>query len=147
MRAPRSAIFTCAVAAALTVAGVAAARLPGGARYAGKTDEGKRVSLRLSASGRSISSLVISYRVTCDDGGAGDTSTSAHVRLHRDGTFSLRARYTGTRDGSDNRVRLRGRVTRRRASGTFSLTAEGRGPAGTVRCKSSRVRWSARRVP
>jgi hypothetical protein len=125
------------------------ARLPGGARYVGETEEGRDVTVRLGDSGRYVARLRISYRLTCDNGAEGTPSTTVFDIPIRDrGRFSYKGTYRGREDGARNRVELRGRVTRRVAKGTFLLTATGR-PEGSdekVRCQTQRVSWRAARA-
>jgi hypothetical protein len=138
------------IATGLVVAATpAAAKLPGGARYAGVTEEGHDVGLRLGKSGRYVARLRIEYQVTCDSGAAGKTSTTVFdVRIRDRGRFAYKGSYIGREDGSKNRFTLRGQVTRRLAKGTFRLTATGRPPGSDerVRCESDRVSWRAERT-
>lgn len=137
----RSAI---SVAALFTLAAVpvALASMPArGARYSGKTSEGLRVGLRVSGDGRYVAHMQIRYRVTCAGGATGTPSTELFdLRLDRHGRFRFRGTYTGRVDGSKNHVHLRGSVSRRRATGSFSLTAKRK----KLHCHSGRVAWHAR---
>ena len=140
-----------AVAAAALLAGAAPAEssLSGDARYSGQTEEGLHVGLRLGESGRHVARLRITYHVACDNGAEGTPSTTVFdVRIRRGGRFSYKGAYRGRVDGSRNQVTLRGKVTRRVARGTFLLTATGTSEDSgeTVRCRSKRVSWRAKRV-
>ena len=136
-------------AVSLGAAASADARLPGGARYAGETEEGRDVSVRLGESGRLVARLRISYTLTCDNGAEGTPSTTVFDIPIRDrGRFSYKGTYRGREDGARNRVELSGRVTRRVAKGTFQLTARGR-PEGSdekVVCRTELLSWRAERV-
>lgn len=135
-------------AALLAMAAPAAARVPAGAHYAGETEEGHRVALRVSDDGRYVARLRIVYDVTCDNGAEGTPSTTVFdVPIRRRGRFSYKGTYTGREDGSRNRVTLSGRVRRTVARGTFVLRATGT-PEGSdekVHCRSQEVSWRAER--
>jgi hypothetical protein len=132
------------LAALLTLAAVPVAlgSMPaGGARYSGKTSEGLRVNVRVSGDGRYVAHMRIRYRVTCSGGAKGAPSTDLFdLRLDRHGRFRFKGTYTGRADKSKNHVHLRGSVSRRRATGTFSLTAKRK----KLSCRSGRVVWHAR---
>jgi hypothetical protein len=141
VRRVRSAIFLGA-ATALVVAAAAFAAMPaGGARYAGRTSEHLRVTLRVSGDGAYVAHMRIRFRVKCDDGARGRPSTDlADLRIDRHGGFEFDGTYTGKVDRSRNHVRLQGTISARRASGTFKLTAKRK----KVRCHSARITWHAR---
>ena len=134
--------------AALAPAAAPAADPRGGERYSGETDDALAVSVRVARDGRHLARFAIRYRVTCDNGAEGPVTTEVFdVRIRRGGTFAYSGIYRKRVDRSRNYVRLRGRISRRAASGTFSLSAVGRpeGADGRVRCRSGVVRWRAER--
>jgi hypothetical protein len=147
----RSVVIAIAVAALTAPAAVAvAAKVPRGAQYAGKTDEGLDVALRASKSGLRVARLRINYRVSCDNGAQGTPSTDVFdMRIGRGGGFGYRGSYIGRVDHSRNRVVLRGKIGAQAASGTFALSAVGkpRGSAKPVRCHTKTVSWQATREP
>lgn len=122
--------------------GAADAAAPaGGARYAGTDSDGLPVHLRVSHGAGYVARMTIRYRVTCDDGAQGSPTTNLFdLRIDRHGRFRFNGTYTGHADGSKNHVHMHGRISRRRASGTFVLD----GKRGKVRCRSSHVTWHAR---
>jgi hypothetical protein len=139
LRRASSAIFITAV---LALAASALAAMPvGGAHFSGKTSERLAVTLRVSGDGRYVARMHIRYRVACSDGATGASTTNLFdLRIDRHGRFRFDGTYTGRVDKSKNRVRMHGTVSRRRATGTFSLKAKRK----KVRCHSARVRWHAR---
>jgi hypothetical protein len=139
VRRVRSAIFLAALFALVPPA--LAARPVGGERYSGKTSERLGVTLRVSPDDRYVAHMRIRYRVKCDDGASGTPSTSLFdLHLDRHGGFQFNGTYTGRVDRSKNRVRLRGTVSKLRATGTFRLTAK----REKVSCRSARITWHAR---
>ena len=113
----------------------------GGARYSGDTSERLGVKLGISGDARYVAHMHIRYRVSCSDGARGAPTTDLFdLRIDRHGRFAFTGTYTGRVDGSKNHVRMHGRVSRRRATGTFSLKAK----RDKVRCHSRKVRWHAR---
>lgn len=140
-------LLATALAVLVAVPVASAAKLPGGARYEGKTAKGEDVRLRLSGDGRRVARLRIHYRLTCDDGRTGRTYTTImNARLRGDRhTFSARGSYRGSADDSRNFFSVSGRVSKRGASGTFRLRNEAAGDDGGE-CTSGRLRWSASRA-
>ena len=140
MTIARSIALSAAVFALL--AGAAEA-LPGGARYSGDTDENGAVTVRLSSDASRVKRMRIHYTVICNDGkDRKPTYTDIlDARLKRDGTFSGSGSYEGSEGHDLNKFKVSGKVTKRRASGTFSLTST----AGDVRCKTGKLTWSAKR--
>jgi hypothetical protein len=136
----RSIAISAAVFALL--AGAASA-LPGGAKYLGDTDEGGAVSLRLSSDAARVKRMRIHYTVTCNDGKERKPTYTdiLDARLKKDGTFSGSGSYEGSVGNDLNKFRVSGKVTRKRAHGTFSLTST----AGSVRCKTGKLTWSTKR--
>ena len=144
----RWAVAASAVVVALLPAAAPAAVPRGGERYSGETEDALAVSVRVARSGRAVARFAIRYRVTCDNGAEGPVSTEVFdVRIRRGGTFAYTGTYRKRVDRSRNNVRLRGRISRRAASGTFSLSAVGQpeGADGNVRCRSGVLRWRAER--
>jgi hypothetical protein len=146
--ARRTATCIAAIAALTAVPVAAAAKLEGGAQYAGATSDGGAVQLRLSGNGRLVARMRIHYTVRCDNDRTGTTYTTIiNVRIRHATAFSGRGSYTGAADKSLNKFKVSGALTKRHASGTFSLVATG--PAGTgdtVTCKTGRLRWHASRT-
>jgi len=140
------------ISSLLTVVAALALCLPAAwaassARYLAKKDGKVTVALRVS--GRSVTHMTISYRVTCSNGGSAMRSTQlSNLRLNHSGHFSFKGSYTGSQDGSTNHVTMRGEVTKKQADGTFKLSAVGSDPSSgdTVRCHSATVKWRAKRV-
>jgi hypothetical protein len=124
------------------LAGVANA-LPGGAKYIGDTDEGGVVSLRLSGNAARVKRMRIHYTVTCNDGKERKPTYTdiLDARLRKDGTFSGSGSYEGSVGGDLNKFKVSGKVTKRTARGTFSLTST----TGSARCKTGKLSWSASR--
>jgi hypothetical protein len=144
-----SSIAVAALTASLALTAGAVAKLPGGARFSGKTEAGMDVALRVSRNAKSVARIRIFYHVTCDNGGEGDTYTDiSNVPLSSRGRFSGKGSYVGSSDHSTNRFEIRGRVGSKRATGTFSLTAKGESQSTLtpVRCKSGDVTWTATRT-
>src|SRR3954447_18138228 len=121
----------------------AADALPGGARYAGDTDDGGAVMVRLSPDAARVKRMRIHYTVTCNDGkNRKPTYTDIlDARVKKDGTFSGSGSYEGSQGHDLNRFKVAGKVTKRKAQGTFSLTST----AGDARCKTGKLTWSAKR--
>lgn len=149
MKIARSTLLCAAATALASAPSALSAALPGGARYAGETDRGGAVTLRLAGDAKRVKRIRIRYSVTCDDGRTGDTYTdvlNAPVgRYHR---FRTAGTYRGSGDGSQNRFKVSGRVSARGARGRFSLTATAT-PAGSaqpVSCRTGGLRWRADRV-
>jgi hypothetical protein len=129
--------------AAFALLAGAADALPGSARYSGRTDEGGAVSVRLSSDASRVKRMRIHYTVTCNDGvDRKPTYTDIlDARLRKDGTFSGSGSYHGSVSDDLNTFKVSGKVTKRRASGTFSLTST----TADVRCKTGKLTWSAKR--
>jgi hypothetical protein len=146
----RSTALCSAVLAVVVAVPIAlAAALPGAARYAGETDDGSPVTLRLTSDARYVKRMRIHYTVACDNGRSGDTYTDIlQVRVHKDHRFSGAGTYQGSGDGSENTFKVSGRLSARRASGRFSLTATGTPADGSdpVHCKTGVLRWHAARA-
>jgi len=136
----RSIAISAAVFALL--AGVASA-LPGGAKYLGDTDEGGAVSLRLSSDAARVKRMRIHYTVTCNDGKERKPTYTdiLDARVKDDGSFSGSGSYQGSVGNDLNKFKVSGKVTKKRARGTFSLTST----AGSVRCKTGKLTWSTKR--
>ena len=125
-----------------------AAALPGGAKYTGKTDDEQAVMLRLSSDAKHVKRMRIHYTVTCDDGRSGDTYTDIlNPKIRSDHSFRGSGMYKGSGDGSENKFKVTGTVSAKRSSGTFSLTATSDSGAqgDTLRCKTGKLTWSAKR--
>jgi hypothetical protein len=139
--------LVAALTVVLAVPIAASAALQGGAKYAGKSDDGLPVTLRLSSDAGRIKKMRIHYEVTCSNGGSGPTYTDIlNPRVKKDGSFKGSGTYRGSSDGSDNVFKVTGTVTKRKASGRFSLKATSKTADGdTLRCKSGSVSWSAKR--
>jgi hypothetical protein len=121
----------------------AADALPGGARYVGDTDDGGAVLVRLNANAARVKRMRIHYTVTCSDhNDRKPTYTDIlDARLKKDGSFSGSGSYEGSQGHDLNTFKVSGKVTARKAHGTFSLTST----AGDVRCKTGKLTWTAKR--
>jgi hypothetical protein len=124
------------------LAGVAEA-LPGGARYLGDTDDGGAVMVRLSQDAARVRRMRIHYTVTCNDHKSRKPTYTdiLDARLKKDGTFSGSGSYQGSVGNDLNKFKVSGKVTARKAHGTFSLTST----AGDVRCKTGKLSWATKR--
>ena len=128
----------------LAVAGA----LPGGAKYAGKTDDEQAVTLRLTSDAKRVKRMRIHYTVTCADGRSGDTYTDIlNPKVRPDHTFRGSGTYKGSGDGSENAFKVTGTISKNKASGTFSLTAtsDSTTQGETLRCKTGKLTWKATR--
>lgn len=133
-----------------TVPAAFGAKLPGGARYEGRTSDGSDMRLRLSGDSRRVARLRIHYKLSCDDGRSGKTYTvimNARLRGKRH-TFRASGSYRGSADRSRNTFSVSGRVTKRGARGKFSLVNKARSTDGEpgVECTSGPLRWRASRL-
>jgi hypothetical protein len=149
MIARSTALPAAAIAALLAVPVALAAGLPARAKYVGKTDDGSAVQLRVSPDSKRVAKMRIHYKVTCDNGDTGRTYTDIlNPRLHSDGSFKGSGTYKGSGDGSTNKFNVVGKLTARKGTGTFSLTAVGtpQGTTGTIRCKTGLLHWQAARA-
>src|SRR3954468_5057662 len=89
-----------------------AAALPGGGKYAGKTDDAQSVTLRLTSDAKRVKKMRIHYTVTCNDGRSGDTYTDIlNPRIRSDHTFRGSGTYKGSGDGSENVFKVTGKVS------------------------------------
>ena len=137
-----------ALCAALLVAAVAVAALPGKAQYSGQTSDNSTIRLRLSGNGKRVAKLRVYYKVTCSDGHSHTTYTDVlNLRLGRGGKFAGKGSYIGSGDGSKNSFKVAGTVTTKKAKGSFALTASGKDPTtgSAVNCKTGSLTWSAAR--
>jgi hypothetical protein len=144
-----TALSSAVLAVVMGVPMALAAALPGGARYTGKTDDGSAVTLRLTSDARYVKRMRIHYTVTCDNGRSGHTYTDIlNARVRKDRRFSGAGSYQGSGDGSENTFKVSGRLSARRASGRFSLTATSTPADGSdpVHCKTGVLRWHASRA-
>jgi hypothetical protein len=121
----------------------AADALPGGARYAGETEDGGAVTVRLSSDASRVKRMRIHYTVTCNDHRERKPTYTdiLDARLKKDGTFSGSGSYMGSVGKDLNKFKVSGKVTARKAHGTFSLTST----AGDVHCKTGKLTWSVKR--
>lgn len=127
---------------------VAAAALTGGAKYAGKTEDGHSVTLNLTSDAGRVKRMRIHYAVTCDDGRSGGTYTDIlNPKIRSDRTFKGAGTYEGSGDGSTNKFHVAGKISKSRASGTFSLTAtsDSGTEGGTLTCETGKISWSVKR--
>jgi hypothetical protein len=145
-----TALLAAALAVVLAVPLAVSAALPGGAKYVGQTNDGQGVLVRLTGDAKHVKRMRIHYTVTCDDQRSGDTYTDIlNLRVRSDNTFRGAGMYTGSGDGSENKFKVTGKLTSKKANGTFSLTATGTPPGsqGTVHCKTGKLTWQATRQP
>ena len=137
-----------ALAAALLVAlplGIALA-LTGGAKYTGKTDDGRSVSLKLSGDTKHVKRFHIRYTVNCDDQMERPSTYTdvLNAKVRSDNTFKASGTYTGSGDKSTNKFKLAGKLFKNKANGTFSLTATA--ADDSVHCNTGKLTWKASRV-
>jgi hypothetical protein len=118
-------------------------------RYRGTTRQHQTLSLKTSRKGIKFS---ITWSANCRDGGprfTGTTSNSKPLRVRRRGAFSAKATFQGAAaDGTKVRyqVAFKGKVRRKRASGSWRLSVSG--PyieGGTYTCTTGSVGWRAKR--
>jgi hypothetical protein len=143
-----TALIAAALVALVAVPLAVGAALPRGAKYAGTTDDNHAAALRLSGDAKLVKRLRINYTVNCDDGSSGDTYTAIlNAKLRSDHSFRASGMYTGSGDGSENVFKATGKVSARKATGTFSLTATTKPDAdgNVVKCKTGKLTWSAKR--
>ena len=143
-----TALPVAALAVLVAVPFAIGAALPGSARYAGKTDDAHAVTLRLTSDAKRVKRMRIHYTVECDDGSSGDTFTDVlNPKVRSDHSFRGSGTYKGSGDGSDNAFKVTGKLSARKASGTFSLTAtiDPGGGEGKLHCKTGKLTWSANR--
>jgi hypothetical protein len=135
--------YTALFAAVSALLAGAAGALPGGARYRGETDQGGTVSVRLSGDATRVRRFRIHYTVTCNNGKKGKPTYTdvLETRLGSDGSFEGENSYRGSVENDLNKFKVSGKVTKRKARGTFSLTSKGDG----TRCKTGKLSWSAKR--
>jgi hypothetical protein len=145
-----TALLAAALAVLVAVPIALGATLPGGTRYEGETGDGSAVKLHLSRSGKLVAAIRVAYMVTCDNGGTGNTYTRVrNLRIGRKHGFSATGKYKGTSDGSTNTFKVAGKLSRRGAVGTFTLTSKGtdKDTGDKVVCKTGLLHWQATRVP
>jgi hypothetical protein len=143
------ALSAVALAMLLVVPIAIGAKLPGGAKYAGKTREGTRVRLTLSKDAGRVKQMRIDYKVSCNNGTGGKTYTVIrNPRVRANATFKGSGKYQGSVGGDTNSFKVSGKLTAKKATGTFSLTSVGKpaGVQGTVRCKTGVLHWRAART-
>lgn len=112
--------------------------------YRGRTSQEKRATLTVRGGNRFNFNIAVRQR--CEGGGRvnGIIRNARVARLRADGSFSYSERGRATIEGLGRgpfRIAVSGRVTRRRASGHFTL----RQSAGGVTCRSGRVTFRAPR--
>jgi hypothetical protein len=139
------------LAALAVLAGVPmafAAKLDGGARYAGQTADGGSVQLRLTGDAKRVASMRIHYTMRCGTGHTESYTDILNAPVRGGKKFTSKGSYTGTSDRSLNRFKVHGALSRQKASGTFSLVYTGKANAkgGSVTCKTGRLRWHAART-
>jgi hypothetical protein len=143
MNSGKTAISAAVLALAVAGPAALAAAPVGGSKYRGQTSAGEPVSLRLNGKATRVKRFRIYYTLKCEDGRTSYTYTDVlNGRLRKDHSFGVSATYTGSSDGSKNSFKLSGKVWKKRASGKFSLTSS----AGKLKCKSGKLKWSAKRT-
>jgi hypothetical protein len=144
-----TALSAVALAMLLAVPIALAAKLPGGAKYAGKARDGTRARLTLSKDAGHVKQMRIDYKVSCNNGTGGRTYTVIrNPRVRANATFKGSGKYMGSVGGDTNWFKVAGKLTARKATGTFSLTSVGKqaGVQGKVRCKTGVLHWRAPRT-
>jgi hypothetical protein len=142
------ALSAVALAMLLPVPVALAVTLPGSAKYAGKVRDGTRVRLTLSKNAGHVKQMRIDYKVSCDNGTGGRTYTVIrNPRVRANATFKGSGKYQGSVGGDTNWFKVSGKLTAKKATGTFSLTSVGTpaGVQGKVRCKTGLLHWRAAR--
>ncbi len=127
---------------ALLGATLAEAVAPG--TYRGQTSQERRATLTVKGGNRFDFNIAVRQRCEGEGTVNGVIRNARTARLRADGSFSYTERGRATIEGLGRgpyRIALGGRVTRRRASGHFTL----RQSAGGVTCRSGRVTFRARR--
>jgi hypothetical protein len=118
-------------------------------RFAGKTSQGKKLSLKFAKKGVKFS---IPWSANCHDGGqafTGTTANSRSLRMRRKGSFSYRGSFVDkAADGQPVRyaVTVKGKLRGKRARGSWSLAVAGPyAEGGNYSCSTGTVKWSAKR--
>lgn len=139
----------CFVLGAATVA--LAAGPSAGTRYAGRTSQHRALALRISSTARTVRTFSISWRAPCRLRDRADEGSSriSFLRIRPDRRFGNRGSFRSASGGglvAYVTESLRGRFTPRgRAFGSFTASAVFRRRGRYVtRCRTGRVRWSAR---
>ena len=145
-------IAPLATAVALACAGAAVATGLDRAHYAGSSPDQTTTRLRLSSDGKRVAKMRIFYPLVCDGQRAGRTYTDIYpIPLRRDRSFTGRGHYYGSTNHWLNKFVVKGKLSSRRARGTFSLRESGTNPVtgASVHCQSGStgsVVWTASRV-
>ena len=134
-----------AAATALLAAPVALA-LTGGTKYSGKTSDDRAVSLRLTSDAKHVKRFHIRYTVDCDDDEPRKPTYTdvLNAKVRSDNTFRASGTYKGSGDNSTNKFRLAGELTKRKASGTFSLKATS--ADDSIHCTTGKLSWTAKKT-
>jgi hypothetical protein len=140
-------LIPAAIAALALTAPAALAALRGGARYAGTTSDGSAVTLKLAGNAKSVKRMRIHYDLNCNKGRSAHTYTDiTGPRVHKDRSFSVSGKYTGTKDGSKNTFHVSGKLSAGKAHGKFSLTSTTKGGGkNKLTCKTGKLTWTAKR--
>lgn len=142
--ARRRALAVLGLVAVIGLLGAALAVAVAPGTYRGKTSQDRRATLVVRAEDRFDFNIAVRQR--CEGGGtvSGIIRNARTARLRADGSFAYSERGRATIKGLGRgpyRIAVSGRVTRRRATGNFTL----RQSAGDVTCRSGRVTFRARR--
>ena len=130
---------------------VALLLLPGSAlaeSYSGKTSQrGGKVAFKTSRGKVSSFRATVSWRCREGERFTNTATIRPSMRVSRRGRFG--GRHKNRRHPDAGAARVRGRLSGRRARGSFTATLRFTGdnpdPKGTALCSTGRVRWSARR--
>jgi hypothetical protein len=122
-----------------------------GSGYAGASDDGGALSIRLDHDGKRLRSFFIDFRIACGSLTFRYSFEHEGIKVRRDGRFSKRGLSGLGLVGPENssasgRYRLRGELRGRRASGTYTAVATVRLSDGTsMTCQTGAVHWTAMR--
>lgn len=104
-------------------------------------------TLRVDGRARRVQSAVFDYRRQCRRGLPEMNNITPGARIHGDGTFSLRERFTVRFSNATERflVKVDGRFTPNGVNGTLSVESVARSPSGRVvdRCRTGRRAFAA----
>jgi hypothetical protein len=110
--------------------------------YTGGTAQGLRISF--NAGRRAVHRLRFREHGSCSNGRRSSGTQGPIAAAIANGRFT----HNGVSPSGATRLRIRGKLAGRTASGSFSVTARFNGagrpdPAGSIVCRTGTVRWSA----
>ena len=130
----------------------AAAPFKPGGSYSGTTDQGKKVTEKVSADGAKLKRFKIAWSADCGSKTLRDSTVFEDFDLPAGGTLDIRGPYEDDAFGltGSHNVVLQGRFRhaggKYTVSGTFKDVIAVGSPASTehYRCKTGKVHWSAK---